>query len=133
MSGDCPCCSGLPYDVCCGPLHSGEAAITAEALMRSRFSAFARRDAAYLIRTSHPSVRARMRPGDFRDSFALVWTRLEVLDSDRGGRADSEGVVRFRAHYRAGERAGVLAETSRFTRDAGAWVYRDARGELPRR
>ncbi len=133
MSGDCPCCSGLPYDACCGPLHGGEEALTAEALMRSRFSAFVRRDAVHLIRTSHPSARARMRPGDFRDAFALVWTRLEVLDVDRGGRDDGDGVVRFRAHYRAGDRAGVLAETSRFTRDAGAWVYRDARGELPGR
>ncbi|HYE07489.1 MAG TPA: YchJ family metal-binding protein [Planctomycetota bacterium] len=130
MSADCPCCSGLPYDDCCGPLHAGAEAITAEALMRSRFSAFARRNAAYLIRTSHPSARARMRPGDFREAFALVWTRLEVLDRDRGGRGDAEGVVRFRAHYRAGERDGVLAEISRFTRDAGAWVYRDARGEF---
>ncbi len=133
MSVDCPCCSGLPYDTCCGPLHAGEEAITAEALMRSRFSAFARRDAAYLIRTSHPSARARMRPGDFREAFALDWTRLEVLDRDRGGREDGEGVVSFRAHYRSGDRTGVLAETSRFSRHAGAWVYRDGRGELPGR
>ena len=54
----CPCTSGLPYDECCGPLHRGErAAPTAEQLMRSRFSAFALADAAYLLATWHPSTR----------------------------------------------------------------------------
>lgn len=127
----CPCGTGQAYRDCCAPLHAGGEAATAEALMRSRFSAFARRDAAYLIRTSHPLARARMRAGDFRTSFALVWTRLEVLAVARGGREDADGVVRFRAHYREGERAGVLDECSRFSRDGAAWVYRDGRGVLP--
>ena len=54
----CPCGTGLPYDDCCGPLHAGStAAATAEQLMRSRYSAFAVGDAAYLLATWHPSTR----------------------------------------------------------------------------
>ncbi len=36
----CPCDSGTPYNQCCQPLHEGVAATTAEALMRSRYSAY---------------------------------------------------------------------------------------------
>ena len=40
---DCPCHSGLRYAACCGPLHEGaREADTPEALMRSRYAAFAR-------------------------------------------------------------------------------------------
>jgi len=99
--------------------------------MRSRFSAFARRDAAYLIRTSHPSARAKARARDFAASFALTWTRLEVLACAEGGPGDANGVVHFRAHYHGADGDGVLDEVSRFVRSGGEWVYRDGRGVLP--
>jgi len=39
----CPCESGKEYDACCGPIINGsQAARTAEALMRSRYSAYAK-------------------------------------------------------------------------------------------
>lgn len=130
MTAPCPCCSGWPYADCCAPWHAGGDAPTAEALMRSRYSAFARGDAAHLIRTSDAATRATLRPGDFRAAFALVWARLEVVATAAGGVDDAEGVVRFRAHYRGPDGDGVLEETSRFRREAGAWVYRDGRGRL---
>ena len=39
---NCPCGSGLAYEACCGPIIAGAPAATAEALMRSRYSAYAR-------------------------------------------------------------------------------------------
>ena len=57
---ECPCGSGTPYAACCGRLHRGAAAETAEQLMRSRYAAFAVGDEAYLFRTWHP----RTRPDD---------------------------------------------------------------------
>ena len=108
----CPC--GLPasYDDCCGRYHQGAAAPTAELLMRSRYSAFAVGDTAYLLRTWHPSTRpATVETG-------TGWLRLEVLDS-RGGLLDAEGEVHFRAHAVG----GVVEERSRFVRDAGRWSY----------
>ncbi|MGW4242055.1 YchJ family protein [Nocardia sp. NPDC004722] len=118
----CPC--GLPatYAECCGRLHRGEAAAsTAEQLMRSRFSAFAVGDEAYLLRSWDPETR----PADVDFDPALRWERLEILDTSGGGPFHTAGTVEFRAHYRAGGAAGELHERSRFRRDQGAWVYLD--------
>lgn len=116
----CPCGTGQPYDECCGRWHRGQgAAPTAEQLMRSRFSAFALGDTAYLLRTWHPSTR----PRGLDLTGGPRYTRLEVLATDRGSLFDTEGTVLFRAHYRDGGRPGVLEEHSRFVRESGQWVY----------
>ena len=109
----CPCGLGDDYASCCGRLHAGAPAPTAESLMRSRYSAFAVGDAGYLLRTWHPSARPRTLSLD----PALRWTRLAVLETRDGGLFDTTGTVQFRAtHVQHGKR-GVLAETSRFVRD----------------
>ncbi|MCZ7437397.1 YchJ family metal-binding protein [Micromonospora sp. WMMC241] len=119
----CPCGSGRPYEDCCAPVHRGAAtAATAEALMRSRFSAFVLGDADYLRHSWH----SRTRPERLALDPGTRWTRLEVLETGQGGLFDSTGTVRFRAHYREDGRAGVLAELSRFAREDGRWVYLDA-------
>ncbi|MFI6455675.1 YchJ family protein [Streptosporangium amethystogenes] len=118
----CPC--GLPsaYDDCCGRLHRGETkASTAEQLMRSRFSAFAVHDEAYLLRSWHPTTRP---PGVGFDP-ALRWTRLEILGGTEGGPFSTAGTVEFRAHYTEHGRPGELQENSRFVRHDYAWVYLD--------
>jgi SEC-C motif-containing protein len=118
----CPCGLGKPYADCCGPLHSGSSrAATAEQLMRSRFSAFARQDAAYLLRSWAPETR----PARIDFDPALRWERLEILGATEGGPFHSEGTVEFRAHYRAGRTPSSLHENSRFRREDGAWVYVD--------
>jgi SEC-C motif-containing protein len=119
----CPCGSGAAYDACCGRFHRGEPAPTAEALMRSRFSAFALRNAPYLVRTSHPLLRAKLDHRQFRSSFALAWVSLEIVARDAGGPDDREGMVHFRAHYRSPSGTGMLEERSRFVRIHGEWVY----------
>ncbi|WP_042363863.1 YchJ family protein [Streptacidiphilus neutrinimicus] len=121
-TGPCPCGSGKPYASCCGPFHAGTAqAPTAEQLMRSRFSAFARHDAPYLLRTWAPETRPTSLDLDHR----LRWQRLEILSTTEGGPFHQEGTVEFRAHYREGKSTGALHEHSRFRRDHGAWVYVD--------
>ncbi|MCK5230331.1 MAG: SEC-C domain-containing protein, partial [Desulfobulbaceae bacterium] len=56
--GPCPCNSGEPYSECCAPLLAGDKnAITAEDLMRSRYTAYVERDVKYLLKTWHPSTR----------------------------------------------------------------------------
>jgi SEC-C motif-containing protein len=119
----CPCLSGLPYSECCEPLHTGAAtAATAERLMRSRYSAFAVGDAAYLRTTWHPSTR----PAKLELDTSQRWYRLEILARSRGGMLDSEGTVEFRANFRAEGAAGEQHETSRFVRENGRWFYVDA-------
>jgi SEC-C motif-containing protein len=115
----CPCGLGDNYDACCGRLHRGAAAPTAEQLMRSRYSAFAVGDAEYLLRSWHSSTR----PRTLRLDPEQRWTRLAVLEIDGGGLFDNAGTVRFRAMYVDGGQRGVLAETSRFVKEGGRWVY----------
>ncbi|WP_020077213.1 YchJ family metal-binding protein [Cryocola sp. 340MFSha3.1] len=121
MTTRCPCLSGETYDACCGPLHRGEPAPTAERLMRSRFSAFALGDAAYLLRSWHPSTR----PDEFELDPGLRWYRLDIERTERGGPFDRDGVVEFVAYYKGSER-GSLHEVSRFAREGRDWFYVDA-------
>jgi SEC-C motif-containing protein len=87
--------------------------------MRSRYSAFALDDVAYVLRSWHPSTR----PADVEPDPGLRWVGLEVLETSGGGLFDAEGAVEFRARYRDGGRPGELRERSRFVRHEGAWVY----------
>ena len=87
--------------------------------MRSRFSAFALGEEAYLLTSWHPSTR----PKRVRLDPAQEWTRLEIVDRTGGGPFHTEGTVEFRAHYRDGGRPGVLHENSHFVREDGAWLY----------
>lgn len=116
----CPC--GLPaaYADCCGALHSGRAAaVTAEQLMRSRYSAFAVGDAGYLLRSWHSSTR----PEGLSLDRDVRWTGLEILGGTGGSAFHTEGTVEFRAHYRSGRASGTQHEDSSFVREGGAWVY----------
>ncbi|MFI1003537.1 YchJ family protein [Streptomyces galbus] len=118
----CPCGLPEPYDACCGRFHRGEAlAPTAERLMRSRYSAFVRGEADYLLRTWHPGTR----PARLDLDPGMRWTGLEILATEDGTAFHSTGVVEFRASYRG----GALHERSRFERVDGAWVYVD--GDFP--
>lgn len=103
-------------------MHSGTApAPTAEALMRSRYTAFATGDAEYLLKSWHPDTR----PHKLTLDPAQHWERLEIVATTGGGLLHKEGTVEFRAHYRHSTHTGVLHEQSRFTRVNGQWVYVD--------
>jgi SEC-C motif-containing protein len=116
----CPCGTGAIYDACCGPLHRGEwQAGTAEELMRSRYSAFARGDADYLFRTWHP----RERPTDVTVDGDTVWTSLEVTDIAAGGIDDDSGEVEFVARFETAGQPGSMHARSRFERREGRWFY----------
>src|SRR3954454_13976936 len=115
----CPCGLGDDYESCCGRLHAGEPAPTAERLMRSRYSAFAVGDAGYLLRTWHSSTR----PAELVLDGAIRWTGLDVLAATGGTAFHSEGTVEFTAHYRRAGSAGTQHEVSLFTREGPLWTY----------
>jgi SEC-C motif domain protein len=118
----CPCSSGETYAQCCERAHRGVAdAPTAVALMRSRFAAFARGDAAYLLRTWAASTR----PRHLRLDDRLTWTDLEIVNVVGGGLFDRSATVEFRAHYRVGTDRSARHERSRFARIDGRWFYVD--------
>jgi SEC-C motif-containing protein len=123
----CPCDSGLTYGDCCGPHHQsfergdGPGAPTPEALMRSRYSAYALGLIDYLLATWHPSTS----PGELELS-PVKWLGLEVRHAAMSGDA---GVVEFVARLKDSGKAQRMHEISRFVREAGQWYYID--GQVP--
>ena len=118
----CPCGTGLVYGECCARAHRDEPAPTAEALMRSRYTAFAIGDADHLRASWHPSTR----PAALDLDAGIRWRRLEVVRTEGGGPFDRTGVVEFAARFVDADGArGELRETSRFVREGGAWYYVD--------
>jgi SEC-C motif domain protein len=119
----CDCGSSLIHADCCGRYHGGPLylqAPDAEALMRSRYSAYVRGLTTYLMETWHASTRPAMLdppPADLR------WLGLEV----RGHVVQDQdhATVEFVARSKLGGRARRLHETSRFVREQGRWYYVD--------
>jgi SEC-C motif-containing protein len=117
----CPC-GGGPYAECCEPLLDGaRQALTAEELMRSRYTAYARHDADHVFRTWHPRTRPDSPPVDPE----VVWTGLRVIRVEAGGPEDDTGTVEFLARHTGPHGSGELHEVSRFARRAGRWCYVD--------
>ncbi|MBZ0091477.1 MAG: SEC-C domain-containing protein [Sulfuricellaceae bacterium] len=123
---DCPCGSGTSFAACCGDyLERGVAAPTAEALMRSRYSAYVLKNEAYLLATWHASSR----PGELNlAADTLAWQGLDVRRTEAGQPDDSEGVVEFSARYLCEGKEGKLSEASRFVQEGSLWFYLN--GEL---
>ena len=117
----CPCGSPLAYEACCGRWHAGEPAPTAEALMRSRYSAYATGRMDYVLATWHASTR----PPSLEVEPGVKWLGLEVRRHVAEG---DHATVEFVARSKLGGRAHRLHETSRFVREGGRWFYLD--GEL---
>lgn len=122
----CPCGTEKDYDACCGAFHSGHSKpVTAEQLMRSRYSAYALIKADYLYATHHPDKRSASVSDIQAWAEGCTFTRLEILQCSLGGPTDKIGKVEFRAHYRESGEMHVMQEHSRFRRYRGQWVYYD--------
>jgi SEC-C motif domain protein len=122
----CPCGTerdALPYAACCGRYHAGVlhlAAPDAEALMRSRYSAFVLGLTGYLHDTWHASTRpAHIEP----DPPCMKWLGLEVRR--HAVQDEDHATVEFTARSKLSGRAHRLVETSRFVREGGQWFYVD--------
>ncbi|GAA2835653.1 hypothetical protein GCM10010471_16800 [Leucobacter komagatae] len=87
--------------------------------MRSRYSAFAIGDAAYLLRSWHSSTR----PSELELDGDTRWLRLIIEASERGGPFDDAGTVTFTAIGRTPEGRFEQHERSAFVREGGNWFY----------
>jgi len=120
----CYCGSGKSYEACCGRLHSGaENAASAEALMRSRYSAYVLKLEDYLLATWHPDTRPAELDLDADDT---KWLGLDVKKHVQ--QDETHATVEFVARYRIAGKGYRLDELSRFVKQDGRWYYRD--GEL---
>ncbi len=122
---NCWCDSGELADDCCGPILRGESqASTAEALMRSRYSAYVTGNERYLLATWDPDTR----PAQLHLDDRQRWLGLKIRGVKAGSEGDTEGVVEFVARFKIDGRGHRLHEVSKFRRMALGWVYVD--GEL---
>jgi SEC-C motif domain protein len=116
----CPCGTALAYAACCGRWHAGTPAPDAEALMRSRYSAFVLGLTGYLLATWHPSTRpAAIAPNE----PGLQWLGLQVRRHRPIDERHAE--VEFVARSKLAGRAHRLHELSRFVKEDGRWYYVD--------
>lgn len=132
MSEACPCGSSS-YAACCGPRHSGlRPAETAEALMRSRYAAYALGLGDYLVATNARPAR----PGESAELTAwgksVAWVGLAVEAVHSGEATDDAGVVQFSARFLEAGALVTLAERSRFSRVTGAWRYVEGTSDVRR-
>lgn len=120
----CPCGRGETYAACCGAIHMGAPASTAERLMRARYSAFVVGDVAFLLDSWYPATRPET--GEFELDPDIKWRRLIIERAELGGPFDTTGSVTFTAIGRSSDGRFEQREHSRFLRggDTG-WQYVD--------
>ena len=123
----CPC-GNARFDECCKPYLSGAAsAPTAEALMRSRYSAYVKEQIDYLAQTLHPKERPTFDPAAAREwAKSAQWLGLEIMWA-KGGPADEQGQVEFVARFNQNGADHAHHEVSRFRKVDGQWYFLDGR------
>ncbi|WP_432321358.1 YchJ family protein [Yersinia enterocolitica] len=128
MSEQCPCGSELEYQRCCEPYILGtEVAAQPSILMRSRYSAYVKKNVDYLIATWHPDCNAEQwRDGIIQSFSNTTWQGLNVI-AEMAGDQDNEAFVEFIARFKDANSTQVSAmhERSRFLRIKEHWYYID--------
>jgi len=122
-AGLCPCGRPAAYAACCARYHDGPQRLqapTAEALMRSRYSAYVLGLADYILATWHPSTRPAALESD---PAGLKWLGLQVLPPVMT--AADHASIEFVARSKIAGRARRLREVSRFVFEGGRWFYLD--------
>jgi len=121
----CPCGTSAEYETCCGRLHDGAAtADTAEALMRSRYSAFAQQKTDYLKETTWPPYQKHFdQQAHETRAKESVWLGLEILNKENGSLSDTRGTVTFIARSMVASKVNEQKEKSLFKKKGGKWYY----------
>jgi len=121
-NNNCPCGSGKTPKNCCLPyIEQTKNAPTAEALMRSRYSAFVLNNEAYLRFSWHIETC----PKNIHLHKETKWLGLSIKSTEKGQEKDESGQVEFVARYKDNGKAVRIHENSRFTRVESRWVYLD--------
>ncbi len=118
----CPCGLGKSYLACCGLyIEQGQAVPDAEALMRSRYTAYTQANIPYIQKTMRGSASKGFDPDSAQGwASSVVWEKLKVLDFRE---QDDKAMVCFKAYYSFGGKQEILSERSLFKRVDGVWYY----------
>ena len=121
----CPCGSNKEYEICCEPFHKGNAIPdTAEALMRSRYSAFAKSEISYLKDTTWPPYQKSFDEAVYHTrATQSLWVSLRIVETDAGTKDDTKGMVSFEATSMIQGKLDKQSEKSSFKKKAGRWYY----------
>ena len=125
----CPCGrDNKLYKDCCMLVHTDiHNALTAEDLMRSRYSAFVLCNGDYLLLSHSKQFRdASTIHNTISWSRSVVWNRLEIISSKNGLENDSKGTVEFKAYFQENNKLKCIHEKSSFIREDSQWVYLNA-------
>jgi len=122
----CPCGSEINFSDCCGPYLSGiKQAPTAEALMRSRYTAHVRGAFDYLRETLAPESRHDYDENSVKEwATKAEWLGLKVVSTKHGRENDKKGTVEFSAKYKTSDKVFEHHETSQFRKTLeGRWLF----------
>ena len=124
---DCPCGSGRALADCCGPIIDGSRpAPTAEALMRSRYSAYVTGDIKFIENSLAQKKRHKFdHDSALNWSESSQWKGLTIHEVEAGGEEDEQGIVEFTAAFELSGEAQEHRERAQFHREDGAWMYVD--------
>ncbi|MCF6768198.1 YchJ family protein [Thiotrichales bacterium 19S11-10] len=125
----CPCGSEKEYQDCCQVGHLDHQAITtAEALMRSRYSAYYLKKIDYLVETTHPQTRSDNLYMDILNwANQTQWQNLQVISTRHGQKEDKVGFVEFKATYLINNHQRTIHEHSKFKKFGGKWYFFDGK------
>lgn len=118
----CPCNPNTLYKNCCQKAHKNiETVVSAEKLMRSRYSAFVLADIKYLHKSHHSTTRLSNKEYLELEKWtkSVNWIRLEILNA-------SENTVNFKAYFIENGNLEVIEEHSSFCKENNYWVYLNA-------
>lgn len=119
---NCPCGSGKDYGDCCGPIIAGTvSAPTAEALLRSRYSAFVKRVPDHIERTDAPEIRGDFNRTELEQTMRdCEWLGLKIRRTVESG---DSATIEFVIHFRYNRQNMVQTELSSFRREHDHWLY----------
>ena len=125
----CTCGSGIAYAECCEPYIKGvKNAPTAEALMRSRYTAYVVHAVDYIMETIHEDTRSTINRDYIKKwSEKAKWLGLKIIAVEGGG-AYMEGKVEFEATYEMDGLHKIHHETALFKKVGNCWFY--VKGEV---
>ena len=127
---NCYCCSGKLFENCCQPFINGSAKPpTAEALMRSRYSAYVIVAVDYILQTTHYSTRKLHDPQAIKQwAKSSSWQKLEIKSKIKGEAKDFKGMVEFKAYYMDKSfQKHIHHEYSNFVKESGEWFFVDGK------
>lgn len=129
----CPCGSEKTYSDCCQPLIDGKQnAPSAEALMRSRYSAYVTEKIDYIYDTLHPNKRQDFNRQESNEwATQSTWVSLEIVRTEKGGPDDQTGVVEFIAQFRKNDKLVRHHEVAEFVKETDRWFFVDGQAPKP--